>query len=63
MIDLITFSLIKENKVLLACLAKTLDVFLKRDLSESITPKYLYSFTCSRGESYTKNWELHVSLL
>ena len=47
MIDLVTFSLIKENKILLACLAKTLGVFLKRDLSESIILKYLYSFTCS----------------
>ena len=32
---------IKENKALLAYLAKTLDVSLKRDLSESIIPKCL----------------------
>ena len=54
MIDMILFH--QRNKALLACLAKTLGVSLKRDLSESIIPKYL-----PRGELYTKNWELQLS--
>ena len=53
---------IKENKALLACLAKTLVVSLKRDLSESIIPKYWYSFTVLEGNCIQK-WELQVGLL
>ena len=45
----------------MACLAKTLVVSLKRDLSESIIPKYWYSFTVLEGNCIQK-WELHVQV-
>ena len=49
----------------IAGIPKSLGVCLKRDLSKSIIPKYLYPFTCSRREIVCKKLRatVQVSLL